>query len=265
MFEQIILGMVQGIAEWLPISSEGMIVLVKTHFFQGTDRFTDIIKLALFLHLGTFCAAFVYFFKDVIVLIRGLFNFSKQTEETQKLTFFLILTTLISGVLGLCLIKTVEHLTLSVGSIGQILTALVGGLLLITGYLELKAHKGGHRDTTQLKISDSIILGIVQGCAALPGLSRSGLTVSTLLLRRFTKTSALKLSFLMSLPIVLAGNIVLNLNEFTISKEGLIGLGCSFIFGLLTIHILLKLAEKFNFGLFVIGFGVLTLLAAFIG
>jgi len=109
--------------------------------------------------------------------------------------------------------------------------------------------------------TDGIILGIAQGFAALPGLSRSGLTVSALLLRKFDNALSLRLSFLMSLPIVLAGNILLNFNELTWSKGTFWSLLFSFLFGLLTIHFLLKIAKKINFGLFVLFFGILTILS----
>jgi len=105
---------------------------------------------------------------------------------------------------------------------------------------------------------------VVQGFAALPGLSRSGLTVSTLLFRKVNEKDSLKLSFLLSLPIVLGGNILLNSEYFNFSLDSLISLSASFLFGLLTIHYLLKLAKKINFGWFVFAFGALMIIASFI-
>jgi undecaprenyl-diphosphatase len=100
--------------------------------------------------------------------------------------------------------------------------------------------------------------------ATLPGLSRSGSTVSALLLLGFQKSLSLKLSFLLSMPIVLAGNILLNLNTINFSVDNLVALTASFAFGLLTINLLLKLAKKINFGLLVIIFGLLTISSLFI-
>ena len=84
MLEQIILGTIQGIAEWLPVSSEGILVLIKTNFFaeQGLE---EAIKQILFLHLGTFLAALVYFRKDVLSLIKTLFNYKSANLETKKI------------------------------------------------------------------------------------------------------------------------------------------------------------------------------------
>ncbi|GAG03940.1 unnamed protein product, partial [marine sediment metagenome] len=107
-------------------------------------------------------------------------------------------------------------------------------------------------------------LGIVQGFSSLPGLSRSGITISTLLLKKFDDTSALRLSFLMSLPVVLFGNLFLNLNDFTLTSAAIYGLLASFIFGLLTIHILMNLSKRINFGWFVLIFAVLLMASVLI-
>ncbi|VAW17354.1 Undecaprenyl-diphosphatase, partial [hydrothermal vent metagenome] len=115
------------------------------------------------------------------------------------------------------------------------------------------------RTPTDIKMIDSVTLGIVQGFAALPGLSRSGLTVASLLLRKFDEEQAIRLSFLMSIPIVLAGNILLNIKDFNPTLENLFGFFFSFVFGLATIHILLKVAKKVNFAYFVLLFGLLMI------
>jgi undecaprenyl-diphosphatase len=137
-------------------------------------------------------------------------------------------------------------------------------MLFITSYLQLKVKNSGYKEEKDLRYFDGIMIGVVQAFAALPGLSRSGLTVSALLMSKFNKQSALQLSFLLSLPIVLAGNIVLNLDKFSFDLSSLIALLASFIFGWLTIKYLLKLAQKINFAYFVLFFAILTLLAALI-
>jgi undecaprenyl-diphosphatase len=100
--------------------------------------------------------------------------------------------------------------------------------------------------------------------AALPGISRSGMTVSSLLLLDYEEEEALRLSFLLSLPIVLGANIVLNLDRLMVSGSGFAGLMTAFLSGLLTIHLLLEVARNVNFGYFVLFFGLLTIGAAFI-
>ncbi len=264
MFEYILLGTIQGIAEWLPVSSEGLIVLAKTNILHSSDSLAATISQALFLHFGTFLAAFVYFFKDVLFLTKAIFNYSAQKEQTKKTLNFLIITTLISGVFGMSLLFILTNFVSQFEATGKTLTLIIGFLLLGTATLELKNKQQGYKDLNNLNYKEGIFLGFIQGCAALPGFSRSGLTVSALLLRKFEKKHALKLSFLMSLPLVLGGNILLHANNFSWSLAHFYGLLSSFIFGLATIHILLKIAEKINFGFFMLGFGLLTILSSLI-
>ncbi len=283
-FESIILGAVQGIAEWLPVSSEGLIFLIKINFFNSGEGVMEITSLALFLHFGTFLAALVYFWKDVSRLLKPSFllpflrgeygghsvmgiikNATHIKRNTDiKLLRFLFFSTLISGSLGFTLLKVFEGFEETFFEKTKLITIVVGVLLLLTAFLQFKAKKGGKRFKEDLARDDSILLGLAQGFAVLPGLSRSGLTVSTLLLRKFNEESALKLSFLMSMPIVLAGNIILNINDTCISYSKLIALASSFIFGLITIDLLLKLAKKINFAWFVLVFGLLMIVSGLV-
>lgn len=265
MFEAIILGIVQGVAEWLPVSSEGLIFLIKTNFFSGS-AIAETLKLALFLHLGTFLAALVYFRREVVEILKTLFQYRKAEEKDKKILNFLIVSTLISSMFGLGLYSLADQLeTTQIGA--RIITLIIGILLLFTAYLQFRTKKQeniklkGYRN---LNYKDGIILGFTQAAAAFPGLSRSGLTVSALLLRKFQEDKALRLSFLMSLPIVLGGNIVLNADKLVLSGPHFFSLFFSFLFGLLTIDFLLKIAQKFNFAWFVFGFGILTLLSVFL-
>ncbi len=259
MLEGIIFGIIQGIAEWLPVSSEGVIVLIKTNFFGG-GGLESIIKFALFLHLGTALAATVYFKKDVIEIFKTLFHYKQATLENRNIFNFLFITTLISGIFGLVLLKILSGAEVTLGQSSEVINLTVGLLLLVTAYLQFKKKETTSvRAPENIKTSDSIAMGVVQGFAALPGLSRSGLTVASLLLLKFDEEQALRLSFLMSIPIVLAGNVILNIKDFNLSPENLLGFLFSFIFGLATIHVLLKIAKKINFAYFVLIFGLLMI------
>ena len=262
MFEQIILGIVQGVTEWLPVSSEGATILIQVNFFGGSDNVTDLVRQALFLHLGTFFAALVYFWKDVVGVVRTLFNYRAAESSQQNLLKFLVIATLLSGGIGIVLLNWLAISDL--GATAKTINIVVGVLLLVTAFLQIKAGSGGLRSLSDVNSSDSVLLGVVQGLATLPGLSRSGLTVSTLLIRKVQDDLSLKLSFLLSLPIVLGGNILLNLKGFALSGEMLVGLLFSFVFGLLTIHLLLKLAKRINFGYFVLVFAILVLVSVFV-
>src|SRR3989344_8312359 len=99
MFEGIILGIIQGIAEWLPISSEGALVLAQTFVFSGRSL-SDMVELALFLHLGTLAAAVLYLRKDIFALTRSMLAIRSATAEQKSLLRFLIISTAVSGIIG---------------------------------------------------------------------------------------------------------------------------------------------------------------------
>lgn len=268
MFEQFILGTIQGITEWLPVSSKSLIILAQKNLFNQDIEITAIIRLALLLHLGTFMAAVIHFRKDVLSLLSSFFNYKDSSLQDRKLFQFLLISTIISGSMAFAFYKFLESAEGKFDITGSFVSALIGTLLIFTGLLQIKSRSQNKemnmRTVKDSTIWDAVILGFTQGFAAIPGFSRSGLTVGALLLRRFDDMESLRISFLMSLPIVLAGNIVLNLDHFGFYPVDLVGIGASFFFGLLTIRWLLELARKVNFGKFVIGFGVLLILSGFI-
>lgn len=270
MVEGIVLGTIQGVTEWLPISSEAVVLLVKARFFGNGESLTELIQFALFLHLGTFSAAAWYLRDDVLALFKkALVPYLLFREgETERMFRFLALATMASGVLGFFLLEMVlpsaeEQVKLP----AKMLTASVGLLLLGTAFLQwmAKRRRLGRKDILDLTSRDGLLLGIIQGFTVLPGLSRSGLTISGLLLRGYNDTAALRMSFLMSLPAVLFGNIVLQIREgISLSAPLLFGFLFSFLFGIGTIHLLFRIARKVNFAYFVFFFGILTLVSVFL-
>ena len=259
--QYIILGIIQGITEWLPISSSGILALIMSNFFEITD-IGALLRAALLLHLGTFFAALIYFRRDVWNLTKSLFNYKNSDKETKLILKFLVMTTLITSILGIFILKALTSINLELT--GKAISFFVGFLLLITGIFQIKTRYKGLRREINLKNKDSLLLGVMQGFSSLPGLSRSGITISTLLLRKFDDTSALRLSFLMSLPVVLLGNIFLNLQDFSFTSTTIYGILAAFVFGLLTISALMKLSRKINFGWFVLVFAVLMMLSVVI-
>jgi undecaprenyl-diphosphatase len=148
---------------------------------------------------------------------------------------------------------------------GSIAFLFIGILLIVTGLFQKIARRTVSANKS-MSVKDALLVGIIQGFAALPGLSRSGLTVSTLLLRRYAPTDALNLSFLLYIPAVIGAEIGLQLLKGGIyySIYALIAIAVAFAFGLLTISVLLKIAERVDFSYFAIFIGVLCTLAIFV-
>ncbi len=261
--ESAILGIAQGVAEWIPISSEGITVLLGEHLFDGVTL-TELIRLSLYLHLGTFFAALIYFHKDVLGLLKRAAHYKKAEKETQKLINFYVIATVISGVVGIFMLKAIEGLDAWLNLTTKSVLIALGIMLVTTGLVHLRRRGGGGRSASNLEVTDGIMAGIAQGISVVPGISRSGFTVAALLLRNINDALSLKLSFIMSLPVVLIGNIFLNTSRFAFTPQSFIGLMLAFGFGLLTIHILLKVADKFPFGWFMVFFGLLVITSVWV-
>ncbi len=264
MFESFILGMVQGIAEWLPVSSEAMIILVKTNFFPSGMPFSEIISYAIFLHLGTLLAVIVYYWKTVRSLVKELWNYKKLENLRKNYLNFLMITTIISGVLGLVLLKIVEKYETFFDNKSSI-NILVALFLCITAVLLYVTEKRKKNTKVTLTKKRAIITGLFQGSAAIPGISRSGSTVAGMGLLGIDKERALELSFILSIPIVLLANIFLNYTEFfNMNLNHAIALGSAFIFGIITIELLLRLVRRIRFSYFVGVFALLLIILTFV-
>ncbi len=263
LIEAIILGIIQGVTEWIPISSEGITVLLGVKFIEGITV-TELIRFSLYLHLGTFLAAVVYFKKDVADLIKQLIRYPKASADTKATLNFYIVATLVSGTLGLIVLKLIEKLEGVLDLTSKVVVIALGVLLLVTGLIQLIKKVEGQKTAGQANLVDGVLTGVAQGLAVLPGFSRSGMTVATLLLRGFDDAQSLRMSFILSLPIVLAGNILLNAVNFIFTPELFVAIALSFLAGIASIHFLLKFAKRVKFGYFIIFFGALVLVSAFI-
>ncbi len=263
MFEYAILGAIQGIIDWLPVSSEGAVVLAYMFLFPDEVGLGEMIRVALFLHMGSLFAVVVYFRKELSRLISLFWNYQRSSSEDQALFRFLIISSAVTGVLGYAIFRIIDTNQQVALLTGSAIMLGIGALLLFTSWLQFRAKRATEhkkkKEKGELSLFDGLLLGTIQALAVLPGLSRSGSTVSVLLLRKVNEGDALKVSFFMSLPVILGGNVILNWKEFVWGSEMLIGLLMAFLFGLATIHILLKVAEKLSFAWFTLFFGILTI------
>ncbi len=245
MQEFLILGIIQGVLEWIPVSSEGFLVMAGAYF-----TLEKLIPLALYLHLGTLFSASFYFRNDLKKI-----TFGKEPE----LLKFLVISTACTFIIGGPIYLLIQESQFS----GSSILGIIGGGLLLTGWLLGKKKK--HFEASKINEKDAIFIGLLQGIAVLPGVSRSGITTFGLLGRNYSQESALKISFIMSIPVVLIGNVILHFTGFEFLPGYLIALAVSFVVGFLTIKSLIKISRKINFRYFCWFFGILALTGFFIG
>ena len=265
LIQAIVLGIVQGVTEWLPISSKAMVSLVMIRFFNADVTLSEAVYYAIWLHLGTLFAVILFYRVQVVKIVRNLPHYLSNVRSPSaynRLTTFLIIATFCTGLIGAPLIVfglDKIHIT------GSIAFFFIGVLLIVTGIFQKLARRTVSTNKS-MSVKDALLVGVIQGFAALPGLSRSGLTVSTLLLRRYAPTDALNLSFLLYIPAVIGAEIGLQILKGGIyyNAYALLAVVVAFAFGLLTINVLLKIAERIDFSYFAIFIGVLCTLAIFV-
>lgn len=260
--QMLILGAVQGVAEWLPISSEGVLTLVQIHVFG--QSFEVSLATALWLHLGTVLAAALYFRRDVTRIVRRLPSWiarrGQLPDDDRRLMDFLAIASIVTGLVGLPLFV----ISLQADVVMRAATALIGGLLILTGILQRVARQFGTRTARDVGLGDAVLTGLLQGLAVLPGISRSGFTVAGLLFRRFEETEALRLSFLMSIPVIAGAQVLVEIGGLVEMDwtTAVVGTVTSMLVGWATIAGLIRVARSLPFWLFAVGLGAISLIAA---
>ena len=249
MIESALLGLLQGLTEWLPVSSQGVVTAASSFLFDYEA--SDAIAVALWLHAGTSLAAVVAFRREVGGIARELL---RDPMHPSPLLAFLAVGTVVSAVVGLPLLLLLDEIS---GAFGAGAMALVGALMVVTGVVQVRRPVAGTRDRAGLSLLDAVLTGLAQGLAALPGLSRSGLTVAVLLGRRVDRSEALVLSFLLGIPAGLAAALFAGLDSGVLrTPEGLVGAAVAFVVGLASIKVLLAVARRVNLSWFVVLVGL---------
>jgi undecaprenyl-diphosphatase len=234
-FQAIILGIIQGLTEWLPISSSGHLVLTQRLMNTSIPVAYDVM-----LHIGTLIPVFIIFRKDILRVFRGFLTFNKKNEDF-RFGIYIIIASAITGLIGIAFLKFFESLFAS--------TLTVGIGLIISGVF-LFASKF-FKNQRKIEFKDSVIIGLAQALSIVPGISRSGLTISTGLIRKIDKKSVFTFSFLLSIVAVIGAQLV-ELKGIDFSGIGLTsliaGIATSAIVGYAAIKLLLRtiLSEKFH-------------------
>lgn len=248
----VIMGAIQGLTEFLPVSSSGHLAIFQILF--GID--TPGLLFDVLLHIGTLIAVFICFYKDIgkmIVelfrMIGDLFRGKKKIVNNpyRKMDLLVIVATIPTGIIGVFDSDLVEKA-------GKLLI-FPGICLLITGLILLMADRLPDGDRTPKKTSypNAFLIGVAQGVATLPGISRSGTTIAACLLSGFQRTYAVKFSFILSIPAIL-GSLVFELTDLKAAAVSgndlvfyLIGTAVAAVVGYISIKLMLGIVRKKRF------------------
>jgi undecaprenyl-diphosphatase len=238
-FEAILLGILQGATEFLPVSSSGHLVLAQ-HLLGDFEQ--PGVLFDVLLHLGTMIAVALYFWRDLAGLISSLWRRDETAVQQRFMVGLLIAGSVPTAVIGL-LFKD-----FFIGLFER--PVIVCVMLLVTGSLLWLAERLGNREQSRNEMTfvDAIIVGTVQGCAIIPGISRSGSTIAALLMRGVDGETAARFSFLLALPAVL-GAALLSLKDLDAAAGGSVapyfaGTLAALLIGLLCIHLLMGVIRR---------------------
>lgn len=249
--EIIILGIIQGIAEFLPISSSAHLIIFRDLFGIG-DGIRENVALCLdiALHLGTLLAIGIYFFKDFITMIRT--GFTKGIKDKEgKMLWFLVIATIPAAIVGVLFEDIIEEAIRT----NYILIACALAIMGIIIYLADRLSKQTN-NLEKMTWKQALIIGCSQVFALIPGFSRSGTTIATARTLKINREDAAKFSFFLSAPVVLGAVTLHLLKSETWAIIGnnvmifMVGILVAFIAGLLCIEFLLKYLRKHDFKLF---------------
>lgn len=250
LIQAILLGIIQGITEFLPISSSGHLVLFQKIFGIAEPTLT----FGIVVHLGTLAAVFAVFWQDIISILRKPF---------QKLTYLLIVGTIPTAIIGVTFKDFFEKVFASGSTLG--LEFFITGLVLFFA----DSLRRGYKDAEETNYLDAAFVGLMQGAAILPAVSRSGLTISGALFRNMDRDFAAKFSFLLSIPAILGAAVfdMKDVLEAGVENLDSMNLGAGFIFaaifGYISIKYMIGILKKGKmryFSYYVFGLGILIVI-----
>ena len=247
----LILGVVQGITEFLPVSSSGHLVVAQSLFRQLSGQvWPDVVMVNVFLHVGTLAAIILYYWRRIVLLL----------SKDRRVLLLLAVGTIPAVVVGLTL-KRLAPEVLQSPLLSGFMFLLTGGLLIWGG------RRDGKWDYEKMTLAQAIGIGLFQAAGLLPGISRSGWTIAGAMLLGVRRESATTFSFLLAIPVI-AGGSVLEIWDFSGSKEPIsllllaAGAAIAFLVGLLSLWAVVRIVERgrlawFACWLFPLGLGVI--------
>lgn len=246
----ILLGAVQGLTEFFPISSSGHLAIIQ-HFINFS---TNNLLVDTFLHLGTVLSIIIVFWND----IKSIF-----TQKKWHLIWIIAIACIPTAIIGFCLENIINTISLQMIGIGFIITSII----LLISNKNIQQQQKNNKDLEDITIRDATIIGTLQGIAVLPGISRSGTTLYASLSRNLKPQTAFKFTFLLAIPVILGANILEIIKNFTLFKslrvELLLGLIISCLFGIISIKMLkymFKESKLWYFSIYLIILGIFIIM-----
>ncbi len=262
-----IIGIVQGVSEWLPISSKTQ-VLIASNYVLGLN-YQQAYTFGLFMEVGTVIAAIIYFRRELVAVARVFLG--SHDVLARRLLVFLVVSIVMTGIVGAPLYLIADSLTgFSIGIPMLVIGVVLIGDALLIKYSRKQAVRANKKQLSDLRIRDYALIGIVQGIAALPGVSRSGITTSTMLLMDVEADEAFRLSFLtgifasiaaFGLTLVATG-VNVSASMASIGVAGLaVAIVVSIIVSLFLIDFLIKVAGKSKIVYLTAALGIIAILS----
>ena len=257
-FQAIVLGIIQGVAEFLPISSSGHLKIIERIMglgdVEGNFAFFDVM-----LHFGTLVAVFIAYRKDIAELLSELLTMIHLKKRPQQqhadIPARRLMLMIVVSLLPLFLILPFKSKIEALGT-GEHGMEFIGAALIVTGMLLYFSDRfaKGRKNEMNMTVVDALLVGAAQAVAVVPGLSRSGTTISAGMARGFDRTFAVRFSFLMSIPTVLAATLLQVIDAVQVGLGGLsiwaclLGMVVAGVCGYFAIRLLKFIAEKNRFG-----------------
>lgn len=255
-FEAIVLGALQGVTEFLPISSSGHLILGEE--FLGLES-EGLKTFDIVVHMGSLGSIVVYFWKDIRGLFAGLWGFlrGRRVSEYEKLIGWILVGTLPAVAIGLMMEDFIDGIFRSVNGVAV-------GMLIAAAFFVIADRFYRGAAGMNLTVKKAFLIGVAQAIALIPGVSRSGSTISAGIIAGLNREQAARFSFLLGIPAICGAGILtaLRLPEggVVVSNTALwVGFFASFVFGLLSVSVLMKFLKKYSLKVFAVYLALLGL------